>query len=191
MPVPDRLFARARRVDRLQRQRDLDQLLAWGHVRPRSRCRSGEIVALEEQRLAGGPGERVGECVADVQSGRMAAAAEAPEGLAGDLGLVGGDRRDLDHASRRNRSRSARPASRLRPSIRRCTRPGSRPRAAGPRRPRSAGRSAARSGSFERIATIAEVSMTITTCPCRRSRRSRPASACRSRAARRSAARSR
>src|SRR5918996_503435 len=56
----------------------------------------GEIVALEQQRLARGPRERVGECVADVQTGGVAAPAEATEGFTSDLGLIGGDRRDLD-----------------------------------------------------------------------------------------------
>jgi hypothetical protein len=32
MPMPDRLLARARRIDRLQRQRHLDQLFALGHA---------------------------------------------------------------------------------------------------------------------------------------------------------------
>jgi hypothetical protein len=58
--------------------------------------RPGEIVALEQQGLAGGLGQRIGERVADVQAGGVAAATEAAESLAGDPCLISGDRSDLD-----------------------------------------------------------------------------------------------
>jgi len=47
----------------------------------------GEIVALEEEGLAGGPRERVGEHIAKVECSRVPAFTEPAEGLAGEFGL--------------------------------------------------------------------------------------------------------
>ena len=44
-----------------------------------------EVLADEEQRLAGEPGGRVGHAVAVVEAGRMAPLAEAEEGVGGEL----------------------------------------------------------------------------------------------------------
>lgn len=66
----------------------------------------GGIVALEQQWLAGESDERVGERVADVQTGRVAAPPEAMEDLAGDLGPVAGEWSDLDCGLVQNSSRS-------------------------------------------------------------------------------------
>ena len=53
-----------------------------------------EIVTLEEQGMIGRHRERVGEAVADVQSGSMAAPAEAAKRVDSDVGLL---RRDADN----------------------------------------------------------------------------------------------
>jgi hypothetical protein len=56
-----------------------------------------EIVALEQERLAARAGEPIGEAIAEVEPGRMAAPlAEIAIGCVGDLGLLGGDRFDDD-----------------------------------------------------------------------------------------------
>ena len=47
-----------------------------------------KVVALEQQGLAGYPGERIGEAVPVVQARWMPSLAEAPEGLNGELGVV-------------------------------------------------------------------------------------------------------
>jgi hypothetical protein len=73
-----------------------------------------EIVALEQQRLVGGHGERVGEAVADIQPRLVAAAAEAAERVDGDLGLLRRDAASRADPPRRKRSRSSRSASALR-----------------------------------------------------------------------------
>jgi hypothetical protein len=57
--------------------------------------RSGEVVALEQDRFAGLLGERVGEAVAEVQAGRMHPLAEPQICGFGDSDLAGGDRLDL------------------------------------------------------------------------------------------------
>jgi hypothetical protein len=56
----------------------------------------GKIIALEKQGFPGCLGQRIGERVADVQAGGVAAATEAAESLAGDPCLISGDRSDLD-----------------------------------------------------------------------------------------------
>jgi hypothetical protein len=76
----------------------------------RLRCRgpSGDgdvglrkVVALEQERLAAGAGERKGETVAEVEARRMAAVfAEIAIGRAGDLGLLAVDRLDDDAGAR-------------------------------------------------------------------------------------------
>ncbi len=53
---------------------------------------SSEVVALEQQRLAGRLGQRVGKAVTEIQSGRMIAAAVVDVGLAGDADLLFGHR---------------------------------------------------------------------------------------------------
>lgn len=49
-----------------------------------------EILALEQKRLSGGLGERVGEAIAVIQSRRVAALAEVVEGMTRCMGLVDG-----------------------------------------------------------------------------------------------------
>ena len=58
-----------------------------------------EILPLEEERLAGDLGERIGEAVAEIQPGRVAALAEIEEGLARDMRLLDGERFDDDVSS--------------------------------------------------------------------------------------------
>jgi hypothetical protein len=69
----------------------------------RRECPSGDgdvgprkAVALEQERLAAGAGQRIGETVAEVQAGRTSAFAEIAIGGAGDLGLLAGGRLDDD-----------------------------------------------------------------------------------------------
>ena len=57
-----------------------------------------EVLALEEQRLAGRLRQRIGKAVADVEPGGMAAAAVAAEGVDGDLGMPGRDADDIEAA---------------------------------------------------------------------------------------------
>ena len=53
-----------------------------------------EILPLEEERLAGDLGQRIGEAVAESQPGRVAALAEVEESLARDMRLLDGKRFD-------------------------------------------------------------------------------------------------
>ena len=55
-----------------------------------------EVVALEQQRLAQGFGERVGETIANVEPGGMATSAEPAKSVDRDLRLLRRDRRNLD-----------------------------------------------------------------------------------------------
>src|SRR6516164_10232798 len=55
-----------------------------------------EIIALEEQAVVGRDSERIGKTVADVQPRRVAAAAEAPKCVDGDLGLLRCDADDVE-----------------------------------------------------------------------------------------------
>jgi len=55
-----------------------------------------EVVSLEQQRLAGHLGERVGETVTEIQPCLVAALAEIVEGLAGDMRLFDGEGLDGD-----------------------------------------------------------------------------------------------
>ena len=74
----------------------------WQPVRDGSSCvtptrrRCGEILTLEEQRLAGRASEGIGEAVAEVQPRLMMALAEPPPGLASSLDLIPRDRHQLD-----------------------------------------------------------------------------------------------
>ena len=52
---------------------------------------AGEVVALEQERLAGGPGECVGEDVAEIEAGGVAPLAVAAERVAGAGCLIGRD----------------------------------------------------------------------------------------------------
>jgi hypothetical protein len=78
---------------------------------------SGEVFALEQQGFARGLGERVGEHVAEIESGRVAAFAIAAEGSAGDLELLGVAAMTSAPVSRKKRSSRSRPGSPLRPSM--------------------------------------------------------------------------
>src|SRR5207249_9130187 len=55
-----------------------------------------EVVSLEQHRLAGRLGERVGETVAEIQPCLVAALAEIVKGLAGDMRLFDGEGLDGD-----------------------------------------------------------------------------------------------
>jgi hypothetical protein len=55
-----------------------------------------EIVAFEEQRVAGFRRQRIGKAVADIETGAMAAAAEAPKCLDRDFGLLRRDGGDVE-----------------------------------------------------------------------------------------------
>src|ERR1700688_2380800 len=54
-----------------------------------------KVVPLEEERLAGVLGERIGEAVAEIQPGRVTAFAEVVKGLAREMRVL--DRHRLDH----------------------------------------------------------------------------------------------
>ena len=56
----------------------------------------GDVVALEEQRLAGRLAERVREAVAVVGAGGVMTLAEGAVGVARQAGVLGGHRRGLD-----------------------------------------------------------------------------------------------
>jgi len=58
-----------------------------------------EILPFEEESLAGDLGERIGEAVAEIQPGRVAALAKVEEGLARDVRLLDGERFDDDVSS--------------------------------------------------------------------------------------------
>ena len=58
-----------------------------------------EILPLEQERLAGDLGERIGEAVAEIQPGRVAALSEVEEGLASQMRLLGGKCFDDDVGS--------------------------------------------------------------------------------------------
>src|SRR5271157_5988650 len=58
-----------------------------------------EILPLEEKRFAGDLGERIGEAIAEIQPGRVAALAEVEEGLARQMRLLNGERFDDDVGS--------------------------------------------------------------------------------------------
>ncbi len=54
-----------------------------------------EVVALEQQWMAGCDGQGVGEAIADVQRGTVMAFAEAPKGVDSNHRLLGGNGGDL------------------------------------------------------------------------------------------------
>ena len=55
-----------------------------------------EIIPLVKERLAGVPGECIGEAVAEIQPGRVTALAEIMESLAREMSLLHGKRFDDD-----------------------------------------------------------------------------------------------
>ncbi len=57
------------------------------------------MLTLEEKRLAGDLGERIGEAVAEIQPGRVAALAKVDEGLAREMRLLDGERFEDDVGS--------------------------------------------------------------------------------------------
>src|SRR5439155_14429363 len=57
-----------------------------------------EIITIEQQRHRFEPRRGIGDAVAEVQRRRMSALAVAPEGLARDAGVVGGEGDGLDRS---------------------------------------------------------------------------------------------
>ena len=71
----------------------------WRCPRPshhRKDVRFAEVSALEEQGLTGEFGQGVGEAIAEIEAGGMAALSEVMESLAGDIDLLDAHRLDDD-----------------------------------------------------------------------------------------------
>jgi len=63
-----------------------------------------EILPFEEENLAGDLGERIGEAIAEIQPGGVAALAEVKESLPRQVRLLDGDRFDDDASSAEKRA---------------------------------------------------------------------------------------
>ena len=132
---------------------------------------TGKVAALEQQFLAGRLRQGIGEAVADIQRRRMPAAAEPAERIDGQIGLTRIDRDALDFTIVEKRTQIAQalgPFS-AEQDHRRFNEADHRyqPDRIGIDSPRA---NASHSGSPNRHAITAEVSMTITTSHSRRSR---------------------